>query len=104
MIFAEKAENLTNYIKERKLRMEKKFGFIQIGNYFFNIEKIESIKVDNDRDITVFMKDRETIVHTYRGWSREQILTALDTLLYNTGCETRSLDSYLNSSISQQIF
>lgn len=84
--------------------MERKCGFIQIGNYFFNIEKIESIKVDNDRDITVFMENRETIIHIYRGWSREQILTALDTLLYNTGCETRSLDSYLNSSISQQNF
>lgn len=79
--------------------MERKFGFIQIGNYFFNIAEIESIKVDIDRDITVFTKERETMIHTYRGCSREEILVALDTLLYNTGCETRSLDSYLGGSI-----
>lgn len=78
--------------------MERKFGFIQIGNYFFNIEKIESIKVDINRDITVFMESRETIIHTYRDWSREAILTALDTLLYNTGCETRNLDSFLGGN------
>jgi hypothetical protein len=79
--------------------MERKFGFIQIGNYFFNLDKIETIKVDLDRDITVFMEGRETIIHTYRGWSQEEILTAIDMALYNTGCETRSLDNYLGGSI-----
>jgi hypothetical protein len=79
--------------------MERKFGFIQIGNYFFNLDKIESIKVDLDRDITVFMENRETIIHTYRGWSREEILTAIDMALYYTGCETKSLDNYLGGSI-----
>lgn len=79
--------------------MERKFGFIQIGNYFFNIAEIEFIKVGIDRDIVIFTRNREIIIHDYRGWSRDGILAALDTLLYNTGCETRSLDSYLGGNI-----
>ena len=79
--------------------MERKFGFIQIGNYFFNIEKIESIKVNIDRDIVVYCANATYAIYDYRGWSREEILTAIDTVLYNTGCETRSLDNYLGGSI-----
>lgn len=78
--------------------MKREFGFIQIGNYFFNLNKIESIKVDIDRDITVFMEGRETIIHTYRGWPREEILTAIDMALYYANCETRNLDSFLGGN------
>ena len=71
--------------------MERKSGFIQIGNYFFNIQKIESIKVDDNQNITIFMENRETIIHNYQGWPKERILGSLDMLL----CGTRDLHDFI---------
>lgn len=78
--------------------MERKFGFIQIGNYFFNLDKIESIKVNIDNDIVVYCVNSEAayIIYDYRNYLHDVIVEAINSMLFNFDYPIESLDQYLS--------
>lgn len=78
--------------------MERKFGFIQIGNYFFNLDKIESIKVNIDNDIVVYCvnDDAPYTIYDYRNYPRAVIVEAINSMLFNFGYPIGSLGQYLS--------
>ena len=78
--------------------MKKKFGFIQIGSYFFNIEKIESIKVNIDNDIIVYCinSDAAYTIYNYRNYPHDVIVEAINSMLFNFDYPIGSLEQYLS--------
>ena len=78
--------------------MKREFGFIQIGNYFFNLNKIESIKVNKENDIVIYCvnADAAYVIYDYRNYPHDVIVEAINSMLFNFDCTIGNLDQYLS--------